>query len=138
LAFYTVGQREGLGISAPRPLYVLDLDVAHNSLIVGYAEELGHTALLAEEMHYTAGHPLSTGADVAAQIRYRAREAPATVWPQEEGRARIAFGEPLRDIAPGQAVVLYEGERVVAGGLIVQALCATRSAANPQGGDGTC
>ncbi|MFH1085380.1 MAG: tRNA 2-thiouridine(34) synthase MnmA [Chloroflexota bacterium] len=143
LAFFTVGQREGLRLAAPRPLYVLALDVARNALVVGHAEELGHDALLAEEMRYTAGQPVGAGAPVMAKIRYRAREAPAVVWPLPDARAHIVFREPLRDIAPGQAVVLYAGERVVGGGIIAQvlgaqALHATGNPACAQGGDDRC
>ena len=122
LPFYTIGQREGLGISAPRPLYVLQIDPAHNALIVGFAEELGHNALLAEEMSYIAGTPLPEGTEVEAKIRYRARRAKAYVRPSEQGRAKVIFAHPLRDITPGQSIVLYQGEEVLGGGIIVQAL----------------
>ncbi|MGM0400980.1 MAG: tRNA 2-thiouridine(34) synthase MnmA [Chloroflexota bacterium] len=118
LPFYTVGQREGLGISAPRPLYVLEWDVERNALIVGFAEELGRRACLVEEMSYISGDPLTPGRRVQAQIRYRARPAPARIWDCAEKRARIVFRDPLRDITPGQAVVLYDGDRVLGGGII--------------------
>jgi len=119
LPFYTVGQREGLGIAAPRPLYVLRLDVPRNALIVGHAEELGHDALLAQEVTYVSGRALPPGAPIEAKIRYRAPRAPARVWPLPDARARVVFGSTMRDITPGQAVVFYEGERVLGGGIIV-------------------
>lgn len=122
LPFYTVGQRGGLGISAPRPLYVLEWDVERNALIVGFTEELGRRACLAEGMSYVAGSPLSPGRRVEAQIRYRAHPAPARVWSRSKDGARIVFEDPLRDITPGQAVVLYEGERVLGGGIISRVL----------------
>jgi tRNA-uridine 2-sulfurtransferase len=122
LPFYTVGQREGLGIAAPRPLYVVRIDAARNALIVGPAESLGHRALLAEGMTYVSGSPLLAGADVDAKIRYRARRVPARVWPLPADRARVIFGRPLRDITPGQAVVLFDGQEVLGGGIIVEAL----------------
>ncbi|MEA3407853.1 MAG: tRNA 2-thiouridine(34) synthase MnmA [Chloroflexota bacterium] len=122
LPFYTIGQREGLGISAPRPLYVLEWDVERNALIVGFAEELGQRACIAEEMSYVSGLALAPGCDAQAQIRYRARPAPARVWSCAQGRARIVFRAPLRDITPGQAVVLYDGERVLGGGIISRVL----------------
>ena len=122
LPFYTVGQREGLGISAPRPLYVLNLDVARNALIVGYAEELGREALLAEEMSYVAMREPAASLAVEAKIRYRAERAPARVWAMPGGRARVIFERPLRDITAGQAVVLYQGEEVLGGGIISQAV----------------
>jgi len=118
LPFYTVGQREGLGISAPRPLYVLGLDVARNALVVGFAEELGRDALLAEEMSYVASREPRAGLAIEAKIRYRAGRVPATLMPLPAGRARIKFARPLRDITPGQAVVLYQGEELLGGGII--------------------
>ena len=120
LPFYTVGQREGLGISAPRPLYVMGLDVSRNAVIVGFADELGRDALLAEEMSYVYGQAPEGGSEVEAKIRYRGHRASARVWPLAERRARILFDSPLRDITPGQSVVLYRGEQVLGGGIISQ------------------
>jgi len=118
LAFYTVGQREGLGLAAPRPLYVLALDAPHNALLVGHAEELGRDTLIAEEMSYVSGEELPPGADVEAKIRYRAPRLPARVEALPDGRARVILARPLRDITPGQAVVLYQGEELLGGGII--------------------
>jgi tRNA-specific 2-thiouridylase len=127
LAFYTVGQREGLGIAASRPYYVLLLDSRNNAIIVGHAERLGRTALLAEEMHYVSGRVLPEGYPVEAKIRYRAHRASARVWSASggrgsDGRARLVFERPLRDIAPGQAVVMYEGMQVLGGGIIAESM----------------
>lgn len=122
LPFYTVGQREGLGISAPRPLYVVRLDPRRNALVVGHAEELGSSALMAEEMRYVSGREEPADSRVEAQIRYRAKRVPARVWALPNGRARVVFSRALRDIAPGQAVVLYRGQRVLGGGIISRAL----------------
>lgn len=122
LPFYTVGQREGLGISAPGPLYVIGLDVSRNALTVGFAEELGWDALLAEEMFCVSGQALPAGYDVEAKIRYRARNASARFWPLAGRRARIVFNRPLRDITPGQAVVLYRGEQLLGGGIISRSM----------------
>jgi tRNA-specific 2-thiouridylase len=118
LPLYTVGQRGGLGIAAPRPLYVIRLDVPRNALIVGYAEELGARALEAADMSYVAGTAPDEGSVVDARIRYRAAEAGASVWPLPVGRARVVFERSLRDITPGQAVVLYHGDEVLGGGTI--------------------
>ncbi|MBN1401853.1 MAG: tRNA 2-thiouridine(34) synthase MnmA, partial [Anaerolineae bacterium] len=122
LPFYTIGQREGLGISAPRPLYVLEIDSARNALVVGHAEALGNSALLAEEVSYVGGSPLSPASTITAKIRYRAREVAARFWPLPGWRARLVFDQPLRDITPGQAVVFYRGQEVLGGGLISRAL----------------
>jgi len=122
LPYYTVGQRGGLGIAAPRALYVLELDIARNALIVGYAEELGHDALLADEMSYVAGEGLPDDTPVEAKIRYRAALVPARVFALPGRQARVVFDRPLRDITPGQAVVLYRGDEVLGGGIIQRAL----------------
>jgi tRNA-uridine 2-sulfurtransferase len=122
LPFYTVGQREGLGIAAPSPLYVICLDVTHNALVVGFAEELGCSTLLAEEMSYIVGYEPLPGLAVEAKIRYRARRVAAQVWSLAERRARVVLAQPLRDITPGQAVVLYQGDQVLGGGTISETL----------------
>lgn len=118
LASYTIGQREGLGISAPRPLYVLEIDPPRNALVVGHAEELGHRGLEAEGASYVSGQAPPPGLEVEARIRYRARGHRAQAWPLEGGRLRVTFYEALRDITPGQAVVLYRGDEVLGGGII--------------------
>jgi tRNA-uridine 2-sulfurtransferase len=121
LPAYTVGQREGLGISAPQPLYVLELDPVRNALIVGVREELGRNVLLAADMSYIAGKPPEQGAELTCKIRYQARPAQARIWPLDGDRARIVFEQPLRDITPGQIAALYRGEMVVGGGTIERA-----------------
>jgi tRNA-specific 2-thiouridylase len=115
---YTVGQRRGLGIPGPEALYVLRLDVAQNALIVGTARDLGRRALEAEDVTYTSGELPDGPLRVQAKIRYRALLADATWTPLKGKRARVAFDEPLRDITPGQAVVAYQGDLVLGGGII--------------------
>lgn len=125
LPFYTVGQRGGLGISAPRPLYVIELDAGRNALVVGHLEELGKSALIAEDVSYVSGYPVPGGQEILAKIRYRANPALARIWPLSENRARLTFDAPLRDITPGQAVVFYgrspQHDQVLGGGLISRA-----------------
>jgi tRNA-specific 2-thiouridylase len=121
LPYYTIGQRSGLGIAAPRPLYVLALDAGRNALIVGYADELGHRALVAHEVTTISSGPLAPGTPVQAKIRYRARPAAARVYPEGPDTARVRFDAPLRDITPGQSVVFYQGDEVLGGGVIAQA-----------------
>lgn len=118
LPFYTIGQREGLGIAHSEPLYVLDIQPEQNTLIVGTAGELGRDSLVASGVQFVAGKPPELPLQVTAKIRYRAKEAAATVERIEEGRAWVAFDAPLRDITPGQGVVFYRGERVLGGGII--------------------
>jgi tRNA-specific 2-thiouridylase len=129
LPFYTVGQRQGLGISAPQPLYVLRLEPDRNALVVGTADELGATALEAEAMRYVAGKAPAAAIDVEAKIRYRAHRQAARVHPLPDGRSRVIFEQPLRDITPGQAVVLYQGQAVIGGGVIVRPIAKTTGTA---------
>jgi tRNA-specific 2-thiouridylase len=118
LPFYTVGQRRGLGIAAAEPLYVIRLDVENNALVVGPADELGRQSLLAGDVTYVAGQAPPGPVRVRAKIRYRATLAAATWTPLEGARARVDFDAPLRDITPGQAVVAYQGDNVLGGGII--------------------
>jgi tRNA-specific 2-thiouridylase len=120
-ARYTVGQRRGLGIAAPQPLYVVGIDAAANVLTVGPDTDLQRDELLAERVHWVSGQPPELDRPVTAKIRYRSPEAPATVTPLPEGRARVRFAAPQRAIAPGQAVVFYAGEEVLGGGIIAGA-----------------
>ncbi len=117
LANYTVGQRKGLGVYRPEPWYVLRLDSATNRLMVGPLEELGQTRLKARQVNYlndTPTEPLT----ITAKIRYKAQEVPATLTPLPNACAHLTFDAPLRDITPGQAVVFFQDEVVVGGGVI--------------------
>jgi tRNA-specific 2-thiouridylase len=115
---FTVGQRKGLGVSARMPLYVVGIDAASRSITVGPREALERTWLTASGVNWIAGDAPPAGTRVTAQIRYRHREAPARVDPLDEHRVRVTFGEPQLAIAPGQAVVLYDGDLVLGGGWI--------------------
>jgi tRNA-specific 2-thiouridylase len=118
LAFYTIGQRKGLGIAAPYPLYVLDKDKFNNTLIVGKKEELGRTELFAVNTNWVSGEAPGKAFRAQVKIRYKAREAWGRVTPMADGRTHVLFDEPLRDITPGQAAVYYDGEVCLGGGII--------------------
>jgi tRNA-specific 2-thiouridylase len=118
LPFYTIGQRRGLRIAAPEALYVIRLDVPHNALIVGPARELGRRTLFAHDVRYVLGRPPANPLRVRVKIRYKAELADATWNALEGNRAKVVFESPLRDITPGQAVVAYQGDVVIGGGLI--------------------
>jgi tRNA-specific 2-thiouridylase len=119
LAFYTIGQRKGLGIASPVPLYVMGKDAASNTLVVGTGEELGRSELIAAPVHWQGGRPPSGPLRAQVKIRYTAREVPAQVKPLEGGGARVRFDEPQRDITPGQAAVFYDGDLLLGGGTIL-------------------
>ena len=120
LPAYTIGQRGGLGIAAAQPLYVLELDLAHNTLVVGPGAELGRSWLRTGPINWIAGEPPSGTFEAEAQIRYRATPAPASITPVTDGAAEARFDVPLRDITPGQAVVFYQGEVCLGGGSIIR------------------
>lgn len=119
---YTIGQRKGLGISYAEPLYVLAKDTAHNALIVGTIAELGQTALVARDVNWISGEPPAEPLRATVKIRYKARSAAATVIPLPGDRVHVHFDAPLRDIAPGQGAVFYDGDRCLGGGIIEQAV----------------
>jgi tRNA-specific 2-thiouridylase len=121
LPCYTIGQRRGLGIAAPEPLYVIEIDVARNALVVGPAGELARYALLAEEVSWVAGEPPPGPVSATVRIRLHGAETAATVTPLPERRARVMFARPQRDITPGQAAVFYAGEVILGGGRILRA-----------------
>jgi tRNA-specific 2-thiouridylase len=117
---YTIGQRKGLGISYPEPLYVLGTDPARNALIVGTVDELGQRRLVAGRVNWIAGSTPAEAFRADVKIRYTARSAPATVTPLDDGRFTVEFDDPLRDISPGQSAVIYDGDVCLGGGIIVQ------------------
>ncbi|WP_119072198.1 tRNA 2-thiouridine(34) synthase MnmA [Aggregatilinea lenta] len=122
LPHYTVGQRKGLAISAPEPLYVLEADPARNELIVGTLDELGRRELLAGRVNWTSGTAPDAPFRAEVKIRYKAHPAPATVTPDGPDRVQVTFDASLRDITPGQGAVFYDGDVCLGGGIITQAL----------------
>lgn len=121
LAFYTIGQRKGLGLGGGEPLYVLEKDVANNALIVGPEAQLGRTSLLCGPVHWTSGRVPDGPFHALVQARYRARPAGAWITPGERDQARVRFDAPQRDLTPGQAAVFYDGDLVIGGGVILSA-----------------
>ncbi len=119
LAHYTVGQRKGLALRWPQPLYVIRLEGPTNTLIVGPEEELYARTLTAARLRWPSGHPPGRAFRAEVQVRYRTKAQPAYVelWGD---KARVAFDRPVRAIAPGQAAVFYRGPRVLGGGLIIE------------------
>ncbi|MDR2179388.1 MAG: tRNA 2-thiouridine(34) synthase MnmA [Synergistaceae bacterium] len=113
---YTVGQRKGLGLSFPRPMYVCGKNVLDNTVTLGDERLLYSKVLFAEDVNWIVPPPSSIF-KVRAKTRYRQPEQEATVR-TEGGRIRVDFDEPQRAIATGQAVVLYDGDVVVGGGTI--------------------
>jgi tRNA-uridine 2-sulfurtransferase len=117
---YTVGQRRGLGIAWPAPLYVVGIDAAERQVVVGEGEHLSVRTFTAREVTWTS-FPPSQPLRAQCRIRYRHNEVPALITPLPDGRAAIAFDEPQKGVTPGQAAVFYEGDKVLGGGWIEEA-----------------
>jgi len=117
LALYTVGQRQGLGLASDKRLYVLKLDTSSKRLVVGSEEELLSDRLSASKLSWVSGEPPSEPINVTAKVRYKSPEAAAKVY-LRDGKAEVQFQQPQRAIAPGQAVVFYQGDAVLGGGII--------------------
>ncbi len=118
LGFYTVGQREGLGIAAPTPLYVVRIDAAENALVVGPRAALERTECRVDEVTFVSGETPSERFACEVQIRYRAAPVAAEVEPVPPDGAIVRFAEAQRGLAPGQSAVFYAGERVLGGGVL--------------------
>jgi tRNA-specific 2-thiouridylase len=118
LPAYTIGQREGLGIAAPEPLYVLQIDTERNALVVGPRRQLKRTQLKASGVRFVSGQRSGGPLEVTAKIRYRAPAARATLTSTGRDEVSLRFAEPQPAITPGQGVVFYAGERVLGGGII--------------------
>jgi tRNA-specific 2-thiouridylase len=117
LARYTVGQRQGLGLSSNGQLYVLKLDAANNRLVVGTKDQTLHNVLIASGLSWVSGEAPKKPVNIMAKVRYKAAEAAAELHPKD-GVAEVCFIEPQSAIAPGQSVVFYQGDVVLGGGII--------------------
>jgi tRNA-specific 2-thiouridylase len=119
VAYYTVGQRQGLGLATGERLYVVALDRERNAVIVGKEEELLSTELAADGARFIAGTPPDGETRVEIKIRYKAAMASGTLVPgQTPETFRVVFDEPQRSVTPGQPVVLYDSDTVLGGGVI--------------------
>lgn len=118
---YTIGQRKGLGLALPAPMYVCRKDMERNEVVLSAEEALFTTTCTVADFNWIAYEQPDAPVRVTAKTRYRAKEAPATARVLEDGRVELTFDEPQRAITTGQAAVLYDGENVVGGGTIVLA-----------------
>jgi len=119
---FTIGQRKGLGFAAGERRYVLRIVPEDHTIVVGRKEELLAQGLIASEVNWLLDGPPLGSLTCAAKIRYRHQAAPAIVTRLPEGGARVEFDELQSAVTPGQAVVFYEGDRVLGGGWIEKAI----------------
>jgi tRNA-specific 2-thiouridylase len=120
VAGFTIGQRRGLGLSARLPMYVTSIDPAANRLTVAPAD---HPSLYAREVMASDANLITIrqpggSCSVTAKIRYNMPDRPAVLVVEDEDRLRVTFDEPQRAVTPGQAIVCYDGDMVVGGGVI--------------------
>lgn len=127
LPFYTVGQRKGLGVAAGEPMYIVDLDMERNVVVVGKRSEAYSRGCLVEDLNVIAADRVSGPVQGTCMVRYRGTEVEATILPlphlpEALDSAMIRFASPLFAVTPGQSAVLYQGELVYAGGTIARRL----------------
>jgi tRNA-uridine 2-sulfurtransferase len=121
-ARFTVGQRRGLGVSAPDPSYVLEIDAPANRVLVGPGELLARRGLVADRVSWVSGEPAPGGPfEGEVKIRYRGEDVPSVIEPLGD-RIRVEFRTAQRAVAPGQSVAIYRGDELLGGGRILEAI----------------
>ncbi len=118
---YTIGQRNGIGAHGER-VYVTGIDPAANRVTIGTSSALLHASLIADQINPVSIPAFTDGMRVAGKVRYKDEASPATVYAEGEDRLRVVFDQPKRAITAGQSVVLYDGEELLGGGIIRQAV----------------
>ena len=116
---YTIGQRRGLGISAPQSLYVCSKSLKDNQVVLGLPEDLMSDSCLVGDINLISWDRLDHPVQCKVKTRYRQPEQPATIEQIGDDRIRVTFQEPQRAVTPGQAAVFYDGDTVLGGGTIL-------------------
>jgi tRNA-uridine 2-sulfurtransferase len=120
IAFYTIGQRKGLGITTAKPVYVVELDAENNRVVIGDDSALDRDEFIADRCNWHPFDKLTEPIEVTAKIRYNHPGTSATISPLENNRVRVKLHSPQRAITPGQAAVFYQDDLVVGGGWIMR------------------
>jgi tRNA-specific 2-thiouridylase len=128
---FTIGQRRGVPVALGERVYVSDIDAATATVTVGREEALYRRCARIGDMRCPDGSLPAASLRGAAKIRYLHAPAPATLTPEGAGRALVLFDEPQRALTPGQSLVLYDGDRVIAGGVIEEAIAGPDPSASP-------
>ncbi len=118
IAFYTVGQRRGLGIAAGKPLYVVQIDAKENAIYVGENQELFRSSFVASDVNWLSIDKLKNKMDCEIKIRYQHIPQDGEIHPLADDKVRVKFNRPERAITPGQSAVFYQGDVVLGGGII--------------------
>ena len=115
---YTIGQRKGLGVSAPKPLYVISLDVAKNRVVVGYEESTVNTTVRATNLNWVSVEELPSSIHASAKIRSTGTPVACEVSIDSQDRLCAVFDTPVKAATPGQSLVVYDSDKVLVGGII--------------------
>jgi len=118
IAYYTIGQRKGLGIALGVPVFVTDIIPWKNEVVLGSEEDIFRTELIASDVNLIPFDVLEKPMEVKAKIRYAAKPSPAVIYPEPDNKVRVVFSEKQRAITKGQSVVFYDGSILVGGGVI--------------------
>ena len=117
IAFYTIGQRHGLGLASGKPLYVIRIEPESNRIVLGPEEELYSRRLAADKVNWISGKAPQEPITVTAKIRYKSKEAEAVLFPHDDSMD-VHFTQPQKAVTPGQAIVFYNADEVLGGGII--------------------
>ena len=118
IVYYTIGQRKGLGIAFGRPMFVTGINSKRNQVVLGSEEDIFKTELLAKDLNFIPFDNLEKELEVTAKVRYAAKAAEATIYPEAHGKVRVVFKEKQRAITKGQSVVFYNGNITIGGGIV--------------------
>ncbi|MBN2621599.1 tRNA 2-thiouridine(34) synthase MnmA [candidate division WOR-3 bacterium] len=118
ISAYTIGQRRGIGISAPNPLYVMRIDAINNTIVVGEEEYIYGTELIASDLNFIPFNTLEEKMEVDAKARYVSEASPAVIEPLSDTEVKVTFSKPQWALTPGQSVVFYKDDVLVGGGVI--------------------
>lgn len=116
---YTIGQRKGLGLAVGEPLYVVDINPENNTVVVGRNADVFSREFTVTDFNWISGAPPAEEFDASVMIRYNAPTHPARIYVSRQGQVRIVFAQPQRAITPGQSAVIYDGDEVLGGGIIL-------------------
>jgi tRNA-specific 2-thiouridylase len=117
IAFYTIGQRHGLGLASGKPLYVIRIEPESNRIVLGPEEKLYSRRLAADKVYWISGKAPQEPITVTAKIRYKSKEAEAILVPRDDS-VDVHFTQPQKAVTPGQAIVFYNADEVLGGGII--------------------
>ncbi|MFW5802611.1 MAG: aminomethyltransferase beta-barrel domain-containing protein, partial [Verrucomicrobiota bacterium] len=118
---YTIGQRRGLGVAAPNPLYVAEIDADSGDIVLAERQHLAASAMLVKNVNWIGGHAPAKPFAAATKIRYRQDGAPSRVVPRNNHAALVQFETPQFAVTPGQVAAFYQDDELVGGGWIESA-----------------